>query len=87
MAGYEPAPRIFFSNIFTALGITAVTNYRYTATTTTTSSSVVTVNCVSLAAAVAGPAPACNAAADGGAGGGRFRRGVVDVISPSPIDR
>ena len=58
----EPTPRIFFSNVFSALGITAVTNYRYTTTTTFVSTSMTTVNCVVLANAMNNQA--CNAPPD-----------------------
>ena len=81
----EPTPRIFFSNVFSALGITAVTNYRYTATTTFVSTSMATVNCVSLSTST--QTTACNAA-------GRRRRGILEewanaeeVISPSNLER
>ena len=78
----EPTPRIFFSNVFSALGITTVTNYRYTATITFVSTSMTTVNCVSVAA---GSTKSCNV---------RRRRGILEewanaeeVISPSNLER
>ena len=86
----EPTPRIFFSNVFSALGITTVTNYRYTATTTFVSTSMATVNCVVLAEPAVGADPntkPCNAPA-------RRRRGILEewanaeeVISPSNLER
>ena len=79
----EPAPRIFFSNIFAALGITTQTIYKYSTTATITSTSFVVSSCVSLAME---PADACNPAPPPRA---RVlgRRGMIEAISPSTIER
>ena len=80
----EPAPRIFFSNIFAALGITTQTIYKYSTTATTISTSFVVSSCVSLADNVAESPMECNPPADGLI---RGRRGIVEAISPSTIER
>jgi len=72
----EPAPRIFFSNIFAALGITTQTIYKYSTTATITSTSFVVSSCVSTSMDLVNPPP-CNA---------RRRRGIVEAISPSTIE-
>ena len=76
----EPAPRIFFSNIFAALGITTQTIYKYSTTATITSTSFVVSSCVSTAEGA--PGGDCNPPA-------RVlgRRGIIEAISPSTIER
>ena len=75
-------PRIFFSDIFAALGITTQTIYKYSTTATIISTSFVVSSCVSLDAnaadAICNPPPA---------GLIRGRRGIVEAISPSTIER
>ena len=74
-------PRIFFSDIFAALGITTQTIYKYSTTATITSTSFVVSSCVSLANDAAAMLT-CNPPAMV-----RGRRGMVEAISPSTIER
>jgi len=76
----EPAPRIFFSNIFASLGITTQTIYKYSTTATIISTSFVVSSCVSTADANAAMST-CNPAAMV-----RGRRGIIEAISPSTIE-
>ena len=74
-------PRIFFSDIFAALGITTQTIYKYSTTATTISTSFVVSSCVSLANDAAAMLT-CNPPAMV-----RGRRGMIEAISPSTIER
>ena len=65
-------PRIFFSDIFAALGITTQTIYKYSTTATTISTSFVVSSCVPVADPANPPTNECNSA-------GRRRR-MIEAI-------